>query len=220
VTSNTSATRGEKRRADILKAALSLFNARGTQPVSTNHIAAELGISVGNLYWHFSDKESIVRDLYAEQQRKSDGVWRPLAEERNAIDAVVAGLRRTFAIAWEYRFLYRELAPLSRADPQLRKLHLACRERRREELVAFQTSLVQLGVLRLPSDESSLARLSDLSWMITLFWLPHVDLRDGTLTKRAVLEGAGAVLALYVPYAAKEHVQAFSVALERAGEEA
>ena len=82
MTSNPSATRGEKRRADILKAALSLFNARGTQPVSTNHIAAELGISVGNLYWHFSDKESIVRDLYAEQQRKSDGVWRPLAEER------------------------------------------------------------------------------------------------------------------------------------------
>jgi AcrR family transcriptional regulator len=216
---DSSPSRGERRRADILKVALALFNARDTQSVSTNHIAAELGISVGNLYWHFRDKEAIVRELYAENRRKFDGVWARPQTSGSAIDLVVLALRRAFAITWDYRFLYRELAPLTRADPELRKLHAACREQRRGELLAFQRSLVELGVFQFPDGDASLARLDDLGWMIALFWLPHVDLRDGTLTKRAVLQGARAVLALYLPYVAREHAQAFAAALDRASEE-
>ena len=73
-------TRGDKRRAEILRTALTLFNAHGTSAVSTNHIAKELGISVGNLYYHFADKETIVRELYADQIQQFDGMWQAFEE--------------------------------------------------------------------------------------------------------------------------------------------
>ena len=58
---------GEKTAATrerILNAALSLFNESGTATVSTNHIAVASRLSVGNLYYHFKNKDEIIRALY------------------------------------------------------------------------------------------------------------------------------------------------------------
>src|SRR5262249_24291848 len=115
-----SGPRGEQRRRDILAAALRLFNERGTAEVTTNHIAAELGISVGNLYWHFSNKEEIVRALFEELRQEFEGGWPSPTSESDALVAAADALRRSFAAWWEYRFLYREIVPLTRADAELR----------------------------------------------------------------------------------------------------
>ena len=49
-------------RERIIEASLELFNERGTRSVTTNHIAAHLSISPGNLYYHFPNKEALVVD--------------------------------------------------------------------------------------------------------------------------------------------------------------
>jgi AcrR family transcriptional regulator len=55
--------RSERSRAQILEAALKLFSHRGYGATSVNDIAAEAGLSKGNVYHHFPDKESIFRAL-------------------------------------------------------------------------------------------------------------------------------------------------------------
>jgi AcrR family transcriptional regulator len=216
----TSGARGEKRRAEIMRTALALFNARGTAAVSTNHIAAELGISVGNLYWHFADKEAIVRALFEEHAARFDQMWLPPTNASEAAEVMVGALRRTFALSWERRFFYREIAALTRSDAALRKLYVAQRERRHAEINAFQRSFVELELMQVPGGDASLARLEELSWMISAFWLPHVELRDGALTKQTAVAGARAVIDLYLPYATKEFARALLVALKRADEDA
>jgi AcrR family transcriptional regulator len=213
-TKPTAAPRGQQRRDAILRTALALFNAADTGSVTTNHIAAELGISVGNLYWHFRDKAAIVRALFAEHVERYDTNWTPPDADADPAEATVAALRRSFAITWDYRCLYRELATLTRADPELRRMHAEVRERRRAELGAFVEGLVALGVLRLPADPAVAGQLQELSWMVTTFWQPHVDLRDGTVTKRAVAEGVRSVLALYLPYVEPRFAKAMTRALD------
>src|SRR5512138_2508575 len=190
---NVKASRGDHRRSEILRSALSLFNERGTAAVSTNHIAAELKISVGNLYWHFADKDAIVRALFEEHAARFDTMWVPPTTASEAAKVMVGALRRTFALSFERRFFYREITALTRNDPALRKLYLAQRELRHAEIRAFQSSFVELELMHVPDGDAGLARLEEHSWMIAAFWLPHVELRDGALTRRSALAGARAV---------------------------
>ena len=53
-----------KTRDKILAAALTLFNEQGEHKVSTNHVAAHLGMSPGNLYYHFKNKQAIIFELF------------------------------------------------------------------------------------------------------------------------------------------------------------
>ncbi|MBV8544503.1 MAG: TetR/AcrR family transcriptional regulator, partial [Acidobacteria bacterium] len=47
----------------ILESALKLFSHRGYGATSVQDIAADAGLSKGNVYHHFPDKESIFRSL-------------------------------------------------------------------------------------------------------------------------------------------------------------
>ena len=74
--SRTPTTNGARRTRDrILSAALELFNERGSAAVTTNHVAARAGISPGNLYYWFTDKNEIVRELYAQFVEAYEQLW-------------------------------------------------------------------------------------------------------------------------------------------------
>jgi AcrR family transcriptional regulator len=55
--------RSERSREQILDAALNLFSHQGYRATSVRDIAAAAGVSTGNVYHHFPDKETIFRQL-------------------------------------------------------------------------------------------------------------------------------------------------------------
>ena len=57
------AEKSQRSREQILEAALELFSHRGYGATSVRDIAATAGVSTGNVYHHFPDKETIFRTL-------------------------------------------------------------------------------------------------------------------------------------------------------------
>ncbi len=54
----------------ILEAARELFNKEGIDAITTRHVAARLGISHGNLCYHYPRKEILIEKLYYELVEK------------------------------------------------------------------------------------------------------------------------------------------------------
>src|SRR5882762_4046575 len=115
-----SSNRSERTQGRVLEAAKELFNEQGTAVVSTNHIAAAAGISPGNLYYHFNDKQAIIRALFARYYREFDGRWAPDQDSGKNLAKFGQNLATGAELAWDYRFFQRELLALVRADPELR----------------------------------------------------------------------------------------------------
>ena len=61
----------------IVQTSLELFNQQGERSVSTNHIAAHMEISPGNLYYHFPNKQAIIAVLFSEYESLVDSFLRP-----------------------------------------------------------------------------------------------------------------------------------------------
>ena len=183
-------------RKRILDTALELFNERGTAVVSTNHIAAAASISPGNLYYHFGNKEEIIRALFEQLFDAHDHIFEV---PKNGVPTF-ADLRRlvrlNFELLLEYRFAYRELAALLRRDEILRERWLEVRRRGyvgfRELIAAF----AEAGVVAAPADAGAVERLADLCWLISEFWLPSLEV-NGQLVDAAQLE-RGVALTLQV----------------------
>ncbi len=96
-------------RDKILETALMLLNERGERGISTNHIAKHLGISPGNLYYHFRNKEAIILELFKRLQASLfDGIVLP---ENRAItlDDKRQYLEQTLGCMWQYRFIFRDM---------------------------------------------------------------------------------------------------------------
>jgi AcrR family transcriptional regulator len=58
--------RSEQSRREVLDAALRLFSRQGYRATTVRDIADEAGVSTGNVYHHFPDKEAIFRTLLDE----------------------------------------------------------------------------------------------------------------------------------------------------------
>jgi AcrR family transcriptional regulator len=187
-------------RERIVDTAIRLFNEEGTGPVSTNHIARALGISPGNLYYHFRNKEEIIRAIYAR--------LRPVWEAAIAIPSdrppVLADLLRIitehFQIVWEYRFYYRELPTLMRRDPGLARQYQEVREAGLANVEAILRHFTAAGVLAVPEPETALPELARVCWLLADFWLPFAELGEDPLTPATLREGRDLILRVLRPY--------------------
>jgi AcrR family transcriptional regulator len=186
--------------ARILDAARDLFNERGTSVVSTNHIAAAAGLSPGNLYYHFADKQEIVRGLHAQYAAAHEDRWRPGPDGRVDLETLRRNVAEGMALAWRYRFLGREILALLRADPLLRVSYREVYERRLSQWLAFAEQLLAQGLIRQPRPPGTLHDLTVAVWLIAENWVALLDVLGDPDDPDQVARGADLVLAVLEPH--------------------
>lgn len=173
-------------RQRILEVSLRMFNEQGSHAVSTNQIATEAGISVGNLYYHFKNKEEIVAELFEEVNRAWESrlvVPDPAAPKPEDIEALV---REHFKILWEFRFFYREQTALRQNDAKLARRWSEVHRRGRADMAGLLRGvLVQRGAGE--PDAAWIEETTDACWIVADYWMPFAESR-GTRLRQADLE--------------------------------
>ncbi|WP_017903190.1 TetR/AcrR family transcriptional regulator [Pseudomonas asplenii] len=108
-----------KTRDRILECTLRLFNQKGEPNVSTMEIANEMGISPGNLYYHFHGKEPLVLGLFERFQAELTPLLDPPADVELAPEDYWFFLHLIVERLAQYRFLFQDLSNLASRLPKL-----------------------------------------------------------------------------------------------------
>jgi AcrR family transcriptional regulator len=187
-------------KARILDAALELFNTHGATAVTTNHIAASAGLSPGNLYYHYRNKEAIIRDLVQERLFPAlNAIWAPPQEAAPTLADLHALLERHFQLWWQYRF-FRDVLNLVRNDPLLGELYRKIYAQRMQNIQALVGRLVVSGVLQPPTTPGQYTDIATTAWIIATYWLAYLETMGEAVTLQQVQRGAALVMQMLRPY--------------------
>lgn len=179
-----------------------LFNDQGTAAVSTNHVAAAAGVSPGNLYYHFRNKEDIIRELFERMFATWDTVYRLPSNRRPILSDLDALITANYRQIWRHRFAYREMAALLRGDPRLRARYQVMRRRGHAGFKSLIKAFVASGVLTLPSTAGELNVLTELCWVISEQWPVNLELSGRAFTANGIRQGIALMRMVLKPYLA------------------
>lgn len=187
----------------ILEVTLELFNRFGEPNVSTTLISAELGISPGNLYYHYPAKEELINSLFNrfeaalnELLNASDGV-------RDVEDAWFF-LHSLFELIWQYRFLYRDLNDLLSKNRRLEMHFQSVIKNKTSAVKTLLDGMSRSGTMQIDSRE--VAPTATNMVVVLTYWLSFEYVRDPRRAlepenaQAALMRGAQHVLNLLAPY--------------------
>lgn len=188
--------RGTRER--ILETSLAMFNEQGEPNVTTNHIADELEISPGNLYYHFRNKDDIIEHLFARYEERMDQALVSPGGRLPGLEDIWLQLHLVFECIWEYRFLYRDLVDILSRNRKLR-LHFARILRRASEnAVEVLRGLARAGIVRASADEIEAAANNIL--LVATFWLNFSAVRGERDEDQAIRLGIVQVMMIIAPF--------------------
>ncbi len=184
-------------RQRILDTALSMFNLQGEPNVTTNHIADELEISPGNLYYHFRNKDDIIEQLFARYEERMDTALVSPEGRLRDLEDIWLQLHLVFECIWEYRFLYRDLVDILSRNRRLRLRFARILKRAAEGASSGMKGLVQAGVMRASAAEVEATATNIL--VIATFWMNYASVRGDKDENEAIRSGIVQVMMLLSP---------------------
>ena len=193
-----------KTKDKILKVSLELFNQQGERNVSTNHIAAKLGISPGNLYYHFRNKQQIVYRLFLQYQEDVQGFLGVPKDREVTFQDKVGYLEDILNSMWEYRFLHRDLQHILQEDQCLRDAYREFSSQTVADGRLILQTMADSGIL-LASSEQIDAMILNI-WLIVTSWSSflqsitlHTD-HGGNIDKQLLKRAIYQIITMEEPY--------------------
>jgi AcrR family transcriptional regulator len=192
--------RPRRTRERIIETALLLFNAEGEPNVTTADIAGEMGISPGNLYYHFRNKGEIIAELFAAYERRLDALLATPQNRPADVEDLWLFLHLLFEAMWDYRFFYRDLDEILSRNYRLASRFAAFSRRGRETVAGLCRSMVAGHAMQ--ASEREIATLAENVALVATYWISYQKLSSG---QRRVQElnldrAAYQVLSLIAPF--------------------
>lgn len=153
-------------RQGLIDAALDIIVANGIDALRIEDVCERVGVTKGSLYWHFQDRQGLIREALFEQLRRLS------AEQIEALDeAIDSGASRDeylMRVAGtlvdpfdpeeaEARWQRWEMLATTRRDPELRDVMADLQRRHQRYLVSIMSKAQERGILRRDADPAAVA---------------------------------------------------------------
>lgn len=188
-----------KTKERIVSAALLLFNEQGEANVTTNHIAAHLGISPGNLYYHFRNKNDIIHCIFLQYSEHLHNSFTPIKGPASPT-VCIHYLDAIFYVMWEFRFFYANLNDILQRDRELHRQYLGVQQLLTTNLQLLLKELNTQQVLTIPKAE--MADIVEILKVLVSSWVSYqlAQSLNPQISQSVLYKGVSRVLLVLKPY--------------------
>ena len=189
-----------KTKDKIIATAIKLFNLHGTKAISTNHIAKEMGISPGNLYYHFTSKHDIIRSISDNFSNELASTFQIQLDTISDFSNNLTILFNSFfKIQRSYQFLFLEGVHLTKQDSRLLDNYTKLRSLIKKGYYELLSNLVKINIMK----KQSLHVIDDLldtQWIIMWYWINHTILDRKKYDDFQIKKGIKLTFSIIKPY--------------------
>lgn len=166
----------------IIIQACSYFNKSGFSAVTLFELAGHIGMSRGNLTYHFKDKDALLQAI-------SEHMWQRIEEERAktrqlpSFENLQNEIKLYHTVQKEYAFIFLDSLVLNHTLVQKKFREMADQAIADNlHIIAFS---VRIGNMYPERIKGTYRNIALLSWMIPFYWMPQQKLRGKTETEDA-----------------------------------
>ncbi len=200
-----------KTKERILLGAQELFNTHAASEVTTNNIARELKMSPGNLYFHYKNKEQIIRELFKRLAQETSLIWKPqtkLAKKNEKIQ-LVDFIDKNLELYWKYRFFHRELYTLRKKDPELSKLWRAHLKKLSRIMTVLYMNWVRAGYMQPIQSKNEMEFVGELLFVSSNSFMQFFETVDKAPNQRTIEKAKRHIMRMLTPYLSGEIKSSF-----------
>ncbi len=200
-----------KTKERILYGALDLFNQHAASEVTTNDIARELKMSPGNLYFHYKNKEQIIRELFKRLALETQAIWKPQAKLAKTKEKVqlIDFIEKNLQLYWKYRFFHRELYTLRKKDPELAKLWRTEIKKLSRLMIILYKHWMKSGAMIPFKSKSEMEFIGDLLFVTSNSFMQFFETVDRGVNERTILKAQKHIMRMLMPYVTGETKDSF-----------
>ncbi|WP_107037937.1 TetR/AcrR family transcriptional regulator [Brumimicrobium mesophilum] len=184
----------------ILETALNLFNSDGLSQVTLRTIADKMGISQGNLNYHYKKREFIIESLYFQLVSK-------IEEEMFKNDATDLGLATLFSMSssimknfFDYRFFMLDFVQIMRENEIIKAHYLELSKSREEQFSSLFDVLIRKDILLTETLENEYFFLYKRFEILGNFWISSAEISTHKLSKKMIVEYSELINQAIFPY--------------------
>ncbi|WP_026954803.1 TetR/AcrR family transcriptional regulator [Algoriphagus vanfongensis] len=165
-----SETKKLKTKDKILVEAIRLYNEFGIQNVTSRHIAGEMGISHGNLDYHYKTKEDIILAIYKKMRVEMSNSYGGRKVGMSSLEHFHLLLLQLEEFQYKFRFFNLDVLEVSRSYPTVSQIIQETFVKRRQTTIDLFKEFIKDGYMR-ELDLPAIERLEHTIRMVITFWL-------------------------------------------------
>lgn len=163
-------------RQKILDTALRLFNANGVEQTSLREIAGKIGISHGNLCYHFPNIDNLVENLYLQLVAEQDELFGRMTSRGVSIQMLKASSKESLTLLYKYRFLMLDFVAVMRKSRKIRSHYRKLYQMRKDQFRKVLAWMTAEGYLKPEIYPGHYEKVIEQLFIVGDFWIASSEI--------------------------------------------
>lgn len=176
----------KKTKEVILDTALDLFNTQGLSKVKLRTIANEMGISQGNLNYHFKKREDIIEALYFRLVENINEHMSETQSTDNILRLMFDMSKSVMFDLYTYRFILLDFVQIMRENGKIKAHFQELQRMREKQFVAIFDLLIKADLMRKESLSNEYYNLYCRLQILGDFWISSAEIDESSLTENSI----------------------------------